>query len=217
MTYKEWEKDLAKGIKTLPKGERARVLEYYREMFDEMTGGGRTESSVLEEFGLPEKCAVQALSEWVTRTESGEVVLANAREEKQLEIALDEARAQKKEAIALSRAVEKKRGRISAGEVVGLIFFTLLLVLPLGVSALALVISFGAISLSGGVIGLAGVVFAVGFPFTGNATGIANLAGVGIGIAASGVGLLLFVGFFYVTKGSGILFYRAIKAIYKRR
>ena len=40
MTYKTWERKLKKELKALPKSERERVVEYYREMRDEMESYG---------------------------------------------------------------------------------------------------------------------------------------------------------------------------------
>lgn len=186
MTYKVWERKLKKGINALPKEERERVAEYYREMYDEMRIGGRSESSILAEFGSPERCAQQALTEGkTTRGTRGS-----------------------------SRQSERKR--VSAAEAVGLFFFTLLVILPISVVAVSIVISFGAVCLSGGAIGIAGVVFAIAVPFMGIASS-AIPVGIGMGIAASGIGCLLFVAFFYATKGAAIIFGKVLKAIYVRR
>ena len=182
MTYKLWERNLKKGIKTLPKEERERIAEYYREMFDELKSGGMDEESAIAELGSPEKCAAQAIAE-------GEQNPSSA---------------------------PKARAKFSAAEAVGLIFFTLLLILPFGAAALGIVIAFGAVALSGGVLGIGGLVFAVYFPFSG-ASSSAVTAGIGLGIAASGVGLLLLVGFFYATKWATILLAKALRAVYVRR
>ena len=188
MTYETWERDLRERIESLPEEECDRVLEYYREMFGEMTGGGRTEESVLEEFGTPEKCAAQVLGEWESKSEKAE----------------DPAPAPKREK------------RISAAEVVGLIFFTLFLVLPFVAVAISIVISFAAVTLAGGVTGIAGIVFALYYPFSG-ALSSSIMAGVGLGIASSGVGLLLFVAFWQLTKRTAMLFAKAFRAMYVRR
>ena len=153
-------------------------------MFDEMRNAGRSEASVLAEFGSPEKCAKQ--------------VLAEEREGSK------------------NTALVKDRKRFSAAEIVGLIFFTLLLTIPVGSGMLGILVSFGALSLSGALIGVAGLIFAVYFPFSGVAE-VGVMAGIGIGVAASGVGLLLFVGFFYATKGLAIVLVKALKAVYVRR
>lgn len=190
MTYKVWERRLKRGIKGLPKGERERIAEYYREMFYEMTSGGRTEESVLAEFGSPEKCALQVLTEEEFSAKEG----GNLR------------------SVSPARA----RRRSSPAEVAGLVFFTLLLVLPLTVVALGILTAFGALTLSGGVIGVCGVAFALCFPFSG-VSGAAVFSGIGMGVASSGAGLLLFVGFFYATKGMAVALYKALRAVYVRR
>ena len=187
MKYKRWERRLLKGLGALPKAERARIAEYYREMYAEMTGGGRSEESVLAEFGSPEKCAEQVL-----------------REEKTIP---------KRRVKGVEPAANKTH---SAAEVAGLILFTLFIGLPLGIVAVGILITFGALCLSGGALGIAGLIFAAYYPFVGTtATEIA--AGVGVGIGASGAGLLLLVGFFYATKGLAIALGKTVKAVYGRR
>lgn len=186
MTYKVWERKLKRGLKSSPKEEQKRVVEYYREMYDEMTSGGRTEESVLAEFGPPEKCARQVMSEEsVKRRKVGNV-----------------------------SSERKTRRDFSVARAVGLILFTLLLALPLGAAALGILVSCGALCLAGGVTGVGGIIFAVYYPFSG---AVAVLPGVGMGLAASGVGALLFVGFFYATKGVAIALFKTIKAVYARR
>ena len=189
MTYKVWERKLKKGIKKLPKEERGRVVEYYREMYEDMKSGGRAEDSVLFEFGSPEKCAEQALSE-------------------QTPIRKKEGRIKGEKA--------GNGGKYSVAGFIGLVFFSLLVAFPLLIVAIAVLISFGAVSIAGGVAGIAGVVLAVYVPFSGISAAFV-MSGVGVCIAAAGVGCLLFVAFFYATKGMAIGIVKALKAIYVRR
>lgn len=106
--------------------------------------------------------------------------------------------------------------RNSPAEVVGLVFASLLLVLPLAAVLGSLVVSFAAISISGAAVSLAGVVFAIGSPFIAP-SGVAIAAYVGMGIAATGAGFLLFVGFWYATKYGAIGLGALLRAIYVRR
>ena len=192
MTYEIWENDLRSRILSLPAEERERVLEYYREMYSEMTASGRSVESILEEFGTPEKCAAQVSAEWGSKAEDSE------------------------NALPASAPEPKGKKRVSAAEVVGLIFATLLLILPIGVSAFAVVISFGAVCVSGGVVGVGGILLAIAYPFSG-ASAASIPAGIGLSLASAGAGLLLMVGFYYLTKWSAIWTILALKAIYKRR
>lgn len=187
MTYKVWERQFKSKLKALPSGERKRIVEYYREMYADLTSGDRSEESVLAEFGTPEQCAAKVLNGGEAPSEQGE-----------------------------SAVPAKERPKFSAAEVLGLAFFTLLLLLPLLAVAVSVLITLGALCLSGGAVCIAGFVFACYFPFSGVASS-AVAAGVGLGIAASGVGLFFLVGFFYATKGAAIALVKALKAIYVRR
>ena len=111
---------------------------------------------------------------------------------------------------------DRPKGKISAAECVGIFFATVIFIIPLASVALALVVSCGAVCVSGAAIGVAGIVYAVASPFLG-AQGNALIASVGLGIASSGVGAILFVGFYYATKYTAIGSWNAIKAIYRRR
>ena len=188
MTYKVWERQFKSKLKSLPSGERKRIVEYYREMFADLTSGERSEESVLAEFGTPEQCAAKVLNDGEAPDVQG-----------------DEAVSAKKE-----------RPKFSAAEILGLAFFTLLLLLPLLAVAISVLIALGALCISGGAVGIAGLVFACYFPFSGVASS-AVAAGVGLGLGASGVGLFFLVGFFYATKGAAIALVKALKAIYVRR
>ncbi len=110
----------------------------------------------------------------------------------------------------------RKKGGYSFAEVIGLIFFTIILVVPLSAVLISVIVAMGACSLVGVAASLGGIAFAIGYPiYIGGGT--IGIAGIGLGIAASGVGLLLFVGFALVTKYAAILFGKFIRAIYKRR
>ncbi|MBP3422758.1 MAG: DUF1700 domain-containing protein [Clostridia bacterium] len=63
MTYKEWEKQLLKALKPLPKEERAAAVEYYREMYGDKLESGIAGEKILEEFGSPTVCAERILQE----------------------------------------------------------------------------------------------------------------------------------------------------------
>ena len=188
MTYKTWERKLKKELKTLPKSERERVVEYYREMRDEMESYGRSEDGILKELGSPESCARKALSE-SDYAVSGRVEGRNA--------------------------PAPKRG-ITFFEFIGLALVTLFLVLPLGGAFVGVIAAFAGVCIAGAATGIAGIVGAIAYPFYIGA-GVAATAGVGVCLATAGVGLLLFVVFFILTKYSAIFLAKLLKAIYKRR
>ena len=106
------------------------------------------------------------------------------------------------------------------GTIVGMFFLTVLLVLPLFVSAFAVVISFGAIVVAGALSAFVGALYTVASPIYLAIEGVrlgGILAHIGLGIAAVGVGALLFFAFLYITKYSFIYLIKGTVAIYKRR
>lgn len=63
MTKKIWEKQLLAKLRPLPRAERKKVLEYYREIYGDKMEAGFSESEILAEFGSPEACAARILTE----------------------------------------------------------------------------------------------------------------------------------------------------------
>ncbi len=188
MTYKVWERKFKKEAKALPKSERERALEYYREMRDEMASRGMTEEKILAELGSPERCARRAMT-----PDDG--------------FSFSEERTENK-------PVQKAKGGISFAGGIGLILVTVMFVLPLSAVLFSIVAAFAAVCVSGAAVGVAGIAFAIGYPLVISAETAA--VGIGAGLITSGVGLLLFVGFFFVTKYTAIGMAKILKAIYKR-
>ena len=184
MNYKTWERKLKNKLKSLPKTERERAVEYYREMHEDMASYGRSEEAILTELGTPESCAKKILTE-------GEYAKG---EEK----------------------VRSPKKGVTFFEIIGLALITLLFVLPIGGAVIAVIIAFAAVCIAGAVTGIAGIIAAIAYPIYIGA-GVAAAAGAGLFLAASGIGLLLFVAFFVITKYSAIFFGKTLKAIYKRR
>ncbi len=187
MTYKKWERKLKKELSSLPKTERERVLEYYREMHDEMASNGRSDEGIIAELGSPESCARKTLSE----------------------------EGYAPERIGERRTVSSAKTGHSVAEVIGLFFATVLLVLPIGSALFAVLVSFAAVCVSGAAVGVAGLLGAIVYPIVAGG-GVTAAIGAGAGLAASGVGLILFVVFFLITKYTAIILFKIFKAIYKR-
>lgn len=189
MTYKSWTRTFKKELKSLPKSERERALEYYNEMHDEMASHGKSENAILAELGSPVSCAKQTLAEgnFSSGQERGN-----------------------------NKPVKKERTTRSFAEVLGLLFATLLLVLPGCAVLFSVIVAMGSVCIAGAAVAIGGILVAVAYPFFVGAGTIAA-AGAGAGLTASGVGILLFVIFFLVTKYSAIFSVKLLKAIYKRR
>lgn len=209
MTQKEWEKKLKRFLQPLPKAEQSRIIEYYREMYGDKRDAGLSETEILAEFGDPQVCAGRMISE-------------NADEEA--------ARAEEQpvgnpylrtdgEANEVRPTATTHGDGYSVGEIVGIAFFTLLILLPLAIVAASVVIVFGAVCVSSAVCAIGGAVFVLTCPFHGllGLGGAAIAANVGLGLALCGAGLVLFVGFFCATKYTALGLYAACKYVYQRR
>lgn len=213
MTWSEWEKRFFKGLTSLSDDERLEIVAYYREMYGDKLEAGISEAEILAEFGEPELCARKILEEGTETTVSDK---ENETPQKEVDAPLpppivsEAPSAPKKEDVNAAQSGE------SVASVVGMVVLTLLLILPLAIVALAVIISFGAACVSGGVAALAGLVYIFFLPFAG-LTGAGVVANIGIGIATIGVGILLFVGFWYLTKYTAIGTYKVLVSIYGRR
>ena len=187
MTYKEWEQRFLKTLKPLTSEERERLAEYYREMYEEKLSEGKFEDVILEEFGSPESSAYRILAENSEQKESEEVILEYPKSDYTL--------------------------RDKSLEYIGIIILSLLLIIPIASVMLGVIISLGAVAISGVAVSVAGVVGILALPFVGAQNVVAIL---GFLIASIGVGLLLFIAFYYLTKYTSIFTYKCLKAIYKR-
>lgn len=193
MNKREWERRFLKGLKPLAGKERNEALEYYREIYGDKIDVGFSEEDILREFGEPERCAYRIL--------------------------LGEENTESATPTSAPHATKTRQRRTySVAEIIGLVFVGLILFLPLACVALALILSFGAVCVSGVAVAIAGAVYVIGSPFLFFANGsTAIAANVAIGITTIGVGLLLFVGFYYAMKWMAIAAYRGFSFIFYRR
>lgn len=193
MKKKVWEHRFLKTLKPLSKDERYSALAYYQELYDDKAESGICEEEILREFGEPERCAYRILL--------GEENTDSATPPS-----------------ATYAKTARQMRTYSLAEIIGLVFVGLILLLPLACVALALVVSFGAVCVSGVAVAVAGVVYVIGSPFLFFASGgMAIATNVAIGVTAIGVGLLLFVGFYYATKWTALAAYRGFSFIFYRR
>ncbi len=189
MSLKKWEKILVKNLTGISKRERQTVLEYYREIYGDKLEAGYTEEEILKEFGEPETCARKILSE-----ENG--------------VAFDEPK------------MKTVQTGYSVGAIVGLACMTVLLVIPLYAVIVAVAATFASCVAAGVAFVIGGGAYTLVAPFFYGINGApvgGVIANVGCGIAMAGVGLLLFVGFYFATKYTVIFAIKLFKAIYCRR
>ena len=114
---------------------------------------------------------------------------------------------------------KQARKNFSPAAIVGMVFLTLLLIIPLTATAFALIASFFAVSVSGAVVAIAGAIYAIGAPIVsiGSLSAAGIVAHFAIGIAACGVGCLLFVAFKPLTKYLAVGTGKALKILYQGR
>lgn len=114
---------------------------------------------------------------------------------------------------------QKRERKLSPAEIVGMCFLSLLLILPLAITAFALIITFFALTVSGIGIAIAGAIYAIGAPLLsiGSLSTAGIFAHLGVGLTLCGVGCLLFVAFEPLGKYLAIGTGKALAFLYKRR
>ena len=194
MTQKEWERSLLTYLRDLPRKERNAIIEYYREMYGDKLDAGMTNDEILREFGFPQDCADRILAE------SG----------KELKHENIKNKADKTE--------HKTNRNADALYSVGTAILSVLLVFPFCSAAVVLLISFAAVAISGIVVALAGIVVVIWSPFQliGGLPIGGMIAYLGAGFLCSGIGILLSVGFFYLTKYTAKGCIKLLKILYRR-
>lgn len=190
MTKKEWERIFLKCLKPLSQEERQKALEYYREMYGDKAESGLSESEILSNFGAPEACAMR-------------VLLENFPENK-----------------ATMYALKERFSKHSLGELIGLIFLSVMLILPIAAVFACVIVAFGISSFACAIVAVATALASLIFPIY--AVGAGASAGgawmyLGMGLAGTGVCILLAIGFYFTTKYCGIALIKALQYIYRRR
>ena len=114
---------------------------------------------------------------------------------------------------------KRERRKLSPAEIVGMFFLSLILILPLALTAFALIVTFFAVSVSGVAVAIAGGVYAIGAPLLsiGSLSAAGCFAHLGVGLTLCGVGCLLFVAFEPLGKYLAIGTGKALKFLYKGR
>lgn len=193
MTQKEWERELLSHLNGLPKEEKKKAIEYYREMFEDKQDSGLEEEEILREFGFPSDCAKRILAE---REDDDE----------------DE-----------KKTTSKKRKKwtlpSSPAEILGLVLISLIIVLPLASVLLSIVAGLAACLIGVAIVAVAGVFYFVYAPFMAiHGLGFgAVISYMGAGLIACGVGVLLTIGFYFAIKYAIRWSLQLLKFIYVRR
>lgn len=188
MNYIEWESRLTESLKSLPTAETIKITSYYREIYGDKLDAGMTEESILAEFGSPQSCAEKILSENASEQNEGQSSNANPS----------------------SPVLSKKQ---TAKGIILAVLFTLFAGAPLAVILAAIILSLGAVCVSGSVGILAGFVYIFIALF--NAMGAGIAAHVGMAIGAMGICGFLGLGSYFATKYSAIYSYKLMKSVYR--
>lgn len=213
MTYKEWESELLGYLRSLPEKEKTEVVNYYREIYSDRCDAGMKNEDILAEFGAPMLCAAKILKESASDVpnEKSESVQEKTEQKDNKKITID-----------IEKAKEKARGvikNLSVSKIVGWFFLAVLVIIPIYAAIISVIASFAVAAISGAALIVGGAVLTVASPFgliTGY-TGGGVLATMGMGLASAGVGAVITVIFFLLTKYSAIYFFKANKYIFKRR
>lgn len=215
MTYKLWEESLLNYLKSLSKEEKEEILSYYREMYNDKLDTGIPESEIVDSFGDPMIAAARILKEG-----ADEVEQADARHSER-EGGTDKKPSEEAVAPVSNKKAEKQgdSGGISASRIVGWVFITLLLIIPLFAVVLSVIASLTAITLSGGAMLVFGVIGAVASPFLllfGNTLGNVLLV-LGGTLITAGIGALLLISFYHITKYSVVSVYKITRHVVRRK
>lgn len=189
MNYSEWERALVKELKGLPTAEYIKITSYYREMYGDKLDAGMSEEAILAEFGSPKSCAEKIL----------------------VESAEESARKNNKNSLSATNEPSSHAGQTTKNIILA-VLFSLFAGLPLAAVLVSIVVSLGAVCISGGAGVLAGFVYIFVGAFNAAGTGIA--AHIGMSIGAIGVCGFLCIGGFFATKYSAIYSYKLMKLIY---
>lgn len=196
MNWKKWERTLKRFLSPLPKSEQKEIAMYYREIYEDKLDLGLTEQEILAEFGSPQACAGRMIAE------------SSVQQENPVPASNPFVREYKVKPIKTH----------SAGEVVGMVFFTLLLVIPIAAVWVSVIATFAAVGVACVAVGFAGLIFPLLSPFYSllGFSGISFTANLGLYLASAGVGLMLSVAFYYATKYTAIALKETLKLVYGR-
>lgn len=216
MTYKLWEETLLNYLKSLNKEERDEILSYYREMYNDKRDTGIPESEIVASFGDPMLAAAKILKESGDEPEDTDGKLYEKAKRR------DEEHSKEVGAPVSSKTAKEQKSSgsgVSASRIVGWVFIALLFIIPLFAVVLSVIASLAAITLSGGAMLLGGIIGAVACPFLllfGNTLGNVLLVLGGMLITA-GIGALLLISFYYITKYSVVSTYKIVRHVVRRK
>ena len=212
MTYKQWETSLLKYLNKLSNNEKAEIVGYYREMYNDKRDTGVPEQEIIRSFGDPLIAATKILKE------NGEY--ASRLDEAPQGAPEKNEKTSRKPAPVLNKEEneEKKKSKISVPRIIGWFFIILLVGIPLAAIMIGVIVACGAIAIAGAAMVIAGAVAAVASPFMLllEYSFPAVLVMLGASLVTSGLGALIFVLFYYITKYVVVACIKVIKHFARR-
>ena len=199
MSFSEWKKALRANLDDMKDDEVDAAIDYYKEMFADMSDAGKSETDILAEFGTPAECASKIRIEqsesadFDKKSDISTHTVLNSEEKNDT--------SRRKEESTPSQKKQTDR-RTSIGGIIGMFLFSLIIILPLAGVALGIVVSFASVAVSGVAISVSGALLVVASPAVFILQyGIGEmLLCIGGGITLIGVGIILAIAFWCLTK-----------------
>lgn len=214
MTYNEWKDELKSNLLSVSEEERRRVFDYYAEAYADRREAGFSEREIIEEFGAPYDAAKRILSEREEDCVREEDVPKKERQKRT--DASDSffepppAREAERETESPPKREEKDKSASFGGTLLFVLLCVLLWAPVFGIfmAGFGITVTLGVLPVSllaGGVASIGAGVAAIA-----SGAGIAAVTSFGTGLAAIGLGLLLFP---LCIKGISLL-WRLVKTVF---
>ncbi len=223
MTYQQWEATLLNYLKSLSKGEKDEIVGYYREMYDDKRDSGFSEDDITAAFGDPMLAAARILKE---SDEEGGAHQGEAREEESAPKTEEDVKNQSAFAKTVTPVLNKIKATVketssnlSIAKIVGWFFLTVLILIPLAAVLIGIIATLASLAVAGAAMAVGGAVGALASPllFAFGFTVSGVLIAAGGALITSGVGAVLFLIFYYITKYSVISTVKVIKYSTRRK
>ena len=197
MTFREWEKQFKKALKGLSSQEKQTALEYYRELYGDKIEAGCTPEEAVSQFGSPIDCAQDILAENEPAT------------------TVPQQKTEKIKPVKPQKSCGVSTHSVSV--IIGMVFLTLILIIPLYACLITFIAAFGAVAIGCAVGAVASLLLTILYPvyiaIYGAGWG-AIVANLGMCLAAAGICTLLSIGFYFATKYFVVWSIRLFKRIY---
>ena len=192
MTFREWEKQFKKALKGLSTQEKQTALEYYHELYGDKIDAGCSPEDAVAQFGDPIDCAQTIIADNAPATP-------------------------KDNSVAITPNQNSKVSTHSVSIIIGMVFLTLLVIIPVFASLVAIVAGFGASAITCAICAIASLLLTFIYPVyltIYGATWGAVVANLGMCVAGIGVCTVLAISFYFVTKYATIWSIKLFKRIY---